>query len=302
MQANCHRYRVLQLFLQHFLSKLSLLTLAIALIASACASQSGLNLPSPSSTEPEAQTIESNPIAKPNGKVSNLPRQASNQLSINDSLFEQAVMKAANATELANDAQTVDDWERITDYWQEAVTLLQTIPAADEKYAIAQQRLSDYQQQLQTAEQQATQLAEQQATQYQQRVQQGEQIFQKINGSYQLINVLQGTPAMQVVVLDEQWKSLSKAEQVDLVTYTRSLVPAARSTPDQYVDVSAANPIYDRFISKAAGLCDDCWQIVVGEQPSISSFSELQTVVQGDELWEKEDPCCRGKKVSEFVK
>ena len=300
MQVNCHRYLVLRLFSQPFLNKLSLLTLltvAIALVASACtSSQSGLNPPSPSSAEADLQTLESDPIAEPTDRVSSgkLTGQTSNQLLADGSSFEQAVIKATNATELAAVAQTVDDWQRITKHWQEAITLLRTIPAADEQYAIAQQRLTDYQQQLKAAQQQATQ--------YKQRIKQGKQLFQKMNGSYQLINVLQGTPAMQVVVLDEQWKALSKAEQINLVEYTKSLVQSARSAPEEYVDVSDTNPIYDRFISKATGLCDDCWQIAVGEQPSISSFSQLQAVVQGDELWEKEDPCCRGKKVSELVR
>lgn len=292
-----------------FCKRISLLAFAIALVAAACASPSGFNPPSPSPVKASPRPTASSPNQlKEQTKAqtdlaseSEANHDSSTQATANVS-FEQAVMKAANATELADVAQTADDWQQVAQHWQSAIILLQTIPATDEKFAIAQQRLPDYQKQQRVAQQQANQLSEKQATQHKQRAKQGEQLFQEVKGSYQLTNVLQGTPTLQVVVLDEQWRSLSKLEQMDLAEYAKSLVQSARSAPDQYVDVSASNPIYDRFVSKAASLCDDCWQIAVTEQSSISSFSNLKTIVQGDELWEKADPCCRGKKVSEFGK
>ncbi|MGP1386152.1 MAG: hypothetical protein ACTS2F_21515 [Thainema sp.] len=316
MQANCYPCLVLNsLSPKGWKIQLSLLTFAIALVMSACTSaqpgQSGQSGADPQSP-PNLTKADSPALASPNHAVQKYSETTRGvkvatlhpePISITGEIsFEQAVMKAANATELADVAQTVDDWERVVQHWQTAIALIQAIPATDDKYAIAQQRLPAYQQQLQVAQQQAAQLAEQQATQHKQRAKQGEHIFREVRGNYQLTNILQGTPTLQIIVLDEQWKSLSKTEQINLAEYAKSLVQSARSAPDKYVDVSVSNPIYDRFVSKAAGLCDDCWAIVVSEQPSISSFSDLKTVVQGDELWEKEDPCCRGKKVSEFVR
>lgn len=288
-------------------NKISLLAFAIAVVVSACTStQSEMQVQSPSvSAEASSGTTaaaETDDAAALNDATH--PSAASPQQQVQSgggAAFEKAVMTAANAAELAKVAQTAQEWALVAQSWQDAIALIQTIPATDEKFAIAQQRLPDYQQQLQAAQQRAAQLAQKQALQHKQRAKSGEQIFQDVNGSYQLANVLQGTTVLQVIIVDEQWKSLSKPEQVDLAEYAQALVQAARSAPEQYVDVSSSSPIYDRFVSKAAGLCDDCWQITVGERPSLSSFSELKTVVQGDELWEQEDPCCRGKKVSEFV-
>lgn len=306
MPANCHSVRVFIFCSKSAISKkLSLLAFAIALVVTACTSPSGFNPQSPAPVESSQRPKASSPnqLKGQEDTASELktspenPSQATNAVS-----FNHAVMKAANATELADVAQSADEWEQVVQHWQATITLLQAIPAADENYAIAQQRLPNYQQQLQFAQQQATQIAQQQANQHKQRAKQGEQVFQEAKGSYQLKNILQGTPMLQIVILDEQWKSLSKAEQMNLVEYARSLIQSARSAPDQYVDVSASNPIYNRSISKAASLCNDCWQIAVSEQSSISSLSTLKTVIQGDELWEQEDPCCRGEKVSEFVK
>lgn len=310
MTATCH-YLLMSISFPKglFCKRISLLAFAIALVATACTSPSGFNpqSPSPVKASPRPTALSPDQLKEQTKAQTNTASESKSspdssvQTTANVS-FEQAVMKAANATELADVAQTADDWQQVAQHWQSAIILLQTIPAMDEKFAIAQQRLPDYQKQQRVAQQQATQLAEKQANQHKKRAKQGEQLFQDIKGSYQLTNVLQGTPTLQVVVLNEQWRSLSKLEQMDVAEYAKSLVQSARSAPDQYVDVSASNPIYDRFVSKAASLCDDCWQIVVTDQSSISSFSDLKTVVQGDELWEKDDPCCRGKKVSEFVK
>ncbi len=292
-----------------FQKRIALLAFAIALAVTACKPPSGFNPPSSSPVKVNPRSAASSP--KQFKEQIEAQTDTGSELQVShDSLtpvttgvsFEQAVMKAANATELANVAQTVDDWQQVAQHWQAAIVLLKTIPDTNEKFAIAQQRLPDYQKQQRVAQQQATQLAKQQATLHKQRAKKGEQLFQDVKGVYQLTNVLQGTPTLQVVILDEQWRSLSKVEQMDLAEYAKSLVQSARSAPYQYVDVPASNPIYDRFVSKAANLCDDCWQIAVSEQSNISSLSNLETVVQGDELWEKADPCCRGKKVSEFVK
>lgn len=310
MLANHHSLLVFSSSLKNlFRKRISLLAFAIALAATACTSPSGFNPPSPSPVKASPRPTVSSPNQlKGQTQAQTDPASASDASptystqATADVSFDQAVMKAANAAELADVAQTADDWQQVTQHWQAAISLLQTIPATDEKFAIAQQRLPEYQKQQRLAQQQATQFADRQAAQHKQQAKQGEQLFQNVKGSYQLANVLQGTPMLQVVILDEQWRSLSKVEQTNLTEYAKSLVQSARSAPDQYVDVSASNPIYDRFVSKAANLCDDCWQIAVTDQSSVSSLSNLETVVQGDELWEKADPCCRGKKVSEFVR
>lgn len=214
--------------------------------------------------------------------------------------FREAVNKATSAAVLAQTAHTQEEWEIVASLWQEAADLMATVPMSSDRYAVAQQRVIEYPTNRQYAEQHIAQLLNQDEDQRQAQVQAGKEIVGELRGITQLEGLLAGRPVVQLLLSEQQWNDLSKAKQVSLTFYAESLVETIRSSPEQYVGVPASAPIYDRFVSKASRLCSDCWQVVVGDRLSIGAFVNERTVVQGDEVWSDEDPCCRGAKASEF--
>jgi hypothetical protein len=58
--------------------------------------------------------------------------------------WSNAVNAATAASEAAQTAQTHADWQNVADKWQEAITLMGSVPEADENYATAQQKATEY--------------------------------------------------------------------------------------------------------------------------------------------------------------
>lgn len=67
--------------------------------------------------------------------------------------FREAVNRATSASALGQSAQSPDDWKLAASRWQQALTLLQQVPAGDPNYAKAQTKLKEYQQNLTSAQQ-----------------------------------------------------------------------------------------------------------------------------------------------------
>ncbi|MGA1409040.1 MAG: hypothetical protein ACO37W_04815 [Prochlorotrichaceae cyanobacterium] len=100
------------------------------------------------------------------------PPQSLLQVGDNFVLLEQALQNADHAIALTLNANTINDWQRIADYWQNAIETLQAIPPSNPNYATAQNRLVSYHSQLDYAQGQLHALANQAQTLPQQ-----EQIF-----------------------------------------------------------------------------------------------------------------------------
>ena len=129
----------------------------------------------------------------------------------------------------------------------------------------------------------------------------GEQIFQKMNGTYELAGLGTSTPIVRVIVPQEGWNALTQTDKVNLANYTESLISRVKAEPAKYMDTPSTAPIYESFIAKGSNLCQDCWSIVVSFKNS-KPYSIDKTVVQGETPWKQDDPCCRGENISELKK
>jgi hypothetical protein len=98
----------------------------------------------------QSPSTATNPIVSPSVAVPTAPSTA----PASTSAIEQAAAKASSATTLAQSAQSKDDWEIVITQWQEAITLLKSIPQTSPDYAAAQQQLQSYQASLDSAQQQ----------------------------------------------------------------------------------------------------------------------------------------------------
>ncbi|TVQ50924.1 MAG: hypothetical protein EA366_16190 [Spirulina sp. DLM2.Bin59] len=71
--------------------------------------------------------------------------------------FRDAVNKAMDAANAVQVAQDQADWQAVAVQWQEAIALMQQVPADDPNYAIAQEKVTEYTGYLQYAQQNAAQ-------------------------------------------------------------------------------------------------------------------------------------------------
>ena len=70
-------------------------------------------------------------------------------------LFQEAVNQANSATTLSKPAKTKQEWNAATAQWRKALILMQLVPVTDPNYAIAQQKLQEYQRNLDSAQKKA---------------------------------------------------------------------------------------------------------------------------------------------------
>ena len=89
--------------------------------------------PAPETAEPpEATTPEATPSPDP---------------------FRDAVQSATQAAELTQTAQTPEEWQEVADLWQQAIDSMQAVPEGHQGYDIAQQKVGEYQRNLEYAQQ-----------------------------------------------------------------------------------------------------------------------------------------------------
>lgn len=62
-----------------------------------------------------------------------------------DDTFQQAINKAKRAARLTNSAQSQDEWKIVVSRWEEAIEIMETVPVSSPDYAIAQQKIIQYQ-------------------------------------------------------------------------------------------------------------------------------------------------------------
>ena len=68
--------------------------------------------------------------------------------------FLEAENKAISAKNIAQIAQTKEDWTLVTNRWQQAIDLIKAVPKSNPKYSLAQKQLAEYQSGLNNAEKQ----------------------------------------------------------------------------------------------------------------------------------------------------
>ena len=69
--------------------------------------------------------------------------------------FNKALERASNAATLAQSAKTEAEWKAIAEQWKQAIALMKTVPKNHPDSAIAQQKISEYQKNLDAALQKA---------------------------------------------------------------------------------------------------------------------------------------------------
>ncbi|MUL38371.1 retropepsin-like aspartic protease family protein [Gloeocapsopsis dulcis] len=121
-------------------------TLAIASIA--CSSKPNIN--SLNRTHPSTTPVPSAALIKPS-TVQKVPLVTP---EVQSNQFDLALDKAAAAYSISQSAQSADDWSLVVSKWQEALTLMQTVPADSRYRAIAQKKIAEYQQNISHAQQQ----------------------------------------------------------------------------------------------------------------------------------------------------
>ena len=66
--------------------------------------------------------------------------------------FREAVNKAINAANLTQSAKSPDEWKIVVSQWQAAIALMKIVPSSSPNYLVAQQKISEYQRNLNYAE------------------------------------------------------------------------------------------------------------------------------------------------------
>ncbi|HIK44787.1 MAG TPA: retroviral-like aspartic protease family protein [Leptolyngbyaceae cyanobacterium M65_K2018_010] len=70
--------------------------------------------------------------------------------------FREAVNRATSAVAIGQSAQSQEDWQLAASRWQQAIQLMQRVPASSAEYAQAQGKVQEYQQHLAVAQRRAT--------------------------------------------------------------------------------------------------------------------------------------------------
>lgn len=106
--------------------------------------------------------VEATPTAAPAPtSVKPIPsaiHHSSTDRTVKSDPYQLAIDKADSAQNIGQYAQSQDDWKLAADLWQQAVQLLQSVPASNPNRVKAKAKLAEYQRSLANAKQQATRI------------------------------------------------------------------------------------------------------------------------------------------------
>ena len=100
--------------------------------------------------QPQEKVVYRNGVVTPSPANSQVP-----VLSLQSDTFREGVNKAISAANLTQLAKSQDEWKTVESKWQEAITLMNTVPSDSPNYLIAQQKIIEYQQNLSYAQKNA---------------------------------------------------------------------------------------------------------------------------------------------------
>ncbi|MBC6472865.1 MAG: hypothetical protein GDA48_08620 [Hormoscilla sp. GM102CHS1] len=109
-----------------------------------CADNSGSTVP----------TVPSQPTPAPTPEKPQPANQTSSQTEEMDpaQAWRLAINKSTSAAELTQTAQTKADWETLASKWSEAIELMKIVPSDHPEYERAQQKIVEYQRNLEYAQ------------------------------------------------------------------------------------------------------------------------------------------------------
>ncbi|AFZ29039.1 hypothetical protein Glo7428_0438 [Gloeocapsa sp. PCC 7428] len=90
-------------------------------------------------------------LVKKSAVATKLPSVTPN---VQPSQFELALDKATAAYTISQSARSADDWRLVVSKWQEALALMKAVPTDSQQRAIAQKKITEYQQNIEYAQQQ----------------------------------------------------------------------------------------------------------------------------------------------------
>ncbi|QKD82313.1 hypothetical protein HPC62_09040 [Thermoleptolyngbya sichuanensis A183] len=86
---------------------------------------------------------QSRPVAEPSAEAPSQSLNAEQNAAQSDP-FRDAVNKAMEAATLTQTAKTHDEWNTVLKTWQQAIDLMQAVPASHPNYQTAQAKVSEY--------------------------------------------------------------------------------------------------------------------------------------------------------------
>jgi predicted aspartyl protease len=89
------------------------------------------------------------------GSNTALPDAAASPSTPQLNVFQEGVNLAQSAVAIGQSAQSPQDWQLAASRWQQAARYMGQVPESDPNYAVAQQKVTEYQQNLAQAQQQA---------------------------------------------------------------------------------------------------------------------------------------------------
>ncbi|MHC0063047.1 hypothetical protein ACWATR_08985 [Nostoc sp. UIC 10890] len=104
----------------------------------------------PRSSKNPTQIPSSSILVTPSPVISESPT-----LLLQTDTFREAVSKAINAANLTQSAKSPDEWKTVVSQWKAAIALMKAVPSSSPNYAIAQQKIIEYQKNLNYADKNA---------------------------------------------------------------------------------------------------------------------------------------------------
>lgn len=108
-------------------------------------------LPPRPDSSPPTQPVSPSPNSSPSSQPTPTSPAAANEA------FQRGINIATNAANRTQTAQSLQEWEQVATLWTQAIEQLNQVPAANPNYAIAQQKIQEYQANLNYARQQVKQ-------------------------------------------------------------------------------------------------------------------------------------------------
>lgn len=137
-------------------------------------------------------------------------------------------------------------------------------------------------------------------------VKRGETIIAELKARYRNLRPIAWglattTPAIALIIPENEWRRLSKEEQINLTLYLESMIPTVRTNPDPYIEEFRSTSVYDTFHKKLTELCADCWILGTGHVSAAEKHAVFdKVIVQGDSLWENAPRDGRGASALTF--
>lgn len=101
----------------------------------------------PLSFKNQPETPSQTVLITPSPLTSELPN-----VLLKTDTFREAVNKAIKAANLTQLAKSSDEWKTVVSEWQEAIALMKNVPSSSQNYAIAQQKIIEYEKNLNYAQ------------------------------------------------------------------------------------------------------------------------------------------------------